>query len=47
MPSLKGYSMNSFLVNFKTPETKRSVSVKEDWGSSKVGFGRFDLVFIS
>lgn len=39
--------MNNFLVNRNTSETKRNVFLKEDWGSSKVGSGRFGFLFIS
>lgn len=49
MLSQKGYSMNIFLVNFKTPEITLIVFLKFEniTFSLKVGSGRFDLVFIS
>ncbi len=50
MPFPKGYSMNIFLVNFKTPEITLMVFFKFEniTFSFKVGSGRFDLVvFIS
>lgn len=41
--------MNIFLVSFKTPEITRIVFLRfeNNTFSSKVGSGRFDLVFIS
>ncbi|MFP4844645.1 hypothetical protein [Winogradskyella sp. PE311] len=41
--------MNIFLVNFKTPEITLAVFFKLEnkTFSSKVGSGRFDLLFIS
>lgn len=45
----KGYSMNTFLANFKIFETNSNVSsIKENsWLLFKVRPGKFDLVFIS
>ncbi len=49
MLTATGYSMNIFLVNFRTPETTRAISFKFERKtlSFKVGSGKFDLVFIS
>ena len=45
---LKGYSMNSFLVNFKTPKTTLAVSFKFEnhTFSFKLDSGRSVWVFI-
>ena len=47
MLSLKGYNINTFLVNLNTLEINLSVFFDEDDLSSKVGSGRFGCFFIS
>ncbi len=44
----KAYSMNTFLANFKTPETNSNVFSKIENSSSslKVGSGRLEFIFI-